>query len=99
MGRSVLPKQTQFRRLGDMLFCNTARGGICPCRQCQRQCKIFASGVNFSIVTNFFVFFFSLKLLELGEIDGVKFLALKSGCVNFWTNSMSAGTMGKRKWS
>ena len=24
------------------------RGGICPCRQCRRQCKIFASGVNFS---------------------------------------------------
>ena len=46
----------------------TSRGGICPCRHCQRQCKIFASGVNFSIFTH-------LKRLKLGEIDGVKFLA------------------------
>ena len=50
------------------------RGGICQCRQCRWQCKIFASGVNFSIFTHFFVFL-SLKLLKLGEIDGVKFLA------------------------
>ena len=64
------------------------RGEICPCRHCQRQCKIFASGVNFSIFTHFLCFF-PLKLLKLGEIDGVKFLAWKSGGVNFWTNSMS----------
>ena len=64
------------------------RGGICPCRQCQRQCKIFASGVNFPIFTHFLCFFL-LKLLRLGEIDGVKFLAWKSGGVKFWTNSMS----------
>ena len=50
------------------------RGGICPSRQCRRQCKIFASGVNFSIFTHF-LYFFLLKLLKLGEIDGVKFLA------------------------
>ena len=50
------------------------RGGICPSRQCQRQCKIFASSVNFSIFTHFLCFFL-LKLLKLGEIDGVKFLA------------------------
>ena len=50
------------------------RGGIFPCRQCRRQCKIFASGVNFSIFTHFLCFFL-LKLLKLGEIDGVKFLA------------------------
>ena len=56
----------------------TARGGICQCRHCRRQYKIFASGVNFSIFTHFLCFF-SLKLLKLGEIDGVKFL----------TNSMS----------
>ena len=49
-------------------------GGICQCRQCRRQCKIFASGVNFSIFTHFLCFFL-LKLLKLGEIDGVKFLA------------------------
>ncbi len=66
-----------------------SRGGICPCRHCRRQCKIFASGVNFSIFTHFLCFFL-LKLLKLGEIDGVKFLAWKSGGVKFWTNSMSA---------
>ena len=50
------------------------RGGICPSRQSWRGCKIFASGVNFSIFTHFLCFFL-LKLLKLGEIDGVKFLA------------------------
>ena len=54
-----------------------ARGGICQCRHCRRQCKIFASGVNFSIFTHFLCFFL-LKLLKLGEIGGVKFLAWKS---------------------
>ena len=38
------------------------------------QCKIFASGVNFSIFTHFLCFFL-LILLKLGEIDGVRFLA------------------------
>ena len=32
------------------------RGEICHCRHCQRQCKIFASGVNFSIFTHFLYF-------------------------------------------
>jgi len=50
------------------------RGGICPSRQSRRECKIFASGVNFSIFTHFLCFFL-LKLLKLGEIGGVKFLA------------------------
>ena len=50
------------------------RVGIYQCRQCRPQCKIFVSGVNFSIFTHLFVFL-SLKLLKLGEIDGVKFLA------------------------
>ena len=36
--------------------------------------KFFASGVNFSIFTHFLCFFL-LKLLKLGEIDGVKFLS------------------------
>ena len=53
-----------------------------------RSVKFVASGVNFSIFTNCLCFFL-LKLLKLGEIDGVKFLTLKSGGVNFWTNSMS----------
>ena len=51
--------------------------------------KFLASGVNFSIFTHFLCFFL-LKLLKLGEIDGVKFLAWKSGRVKFWTNFMSA---------
>ena len=74
----------------DQLLCilSTSRGEICHCRHCRRQCQIFASGVNFSIFTHF-LFFFLLKLLKLGEIDGVKFLASKSGNVKFWTNSMS----------
>ena len=54
------------------------RGGICHCRHCRGQCRIFASSVNFSIFTHFLCFF-PLTLLKLGEIDGVKFL----------TNSMS----------
>ena len=36
--------------------------------------KFVASGVNFSIFT-LFLCFFLLKLLKLGEIDGVRFLA------------------------
>ena len=35
--------------------------------------KFVASDVNFSTFTNFLCFFL-LKLLELGEIDGVKYL-------------------------
>ena len=38
--------------------------------------SFFASGINFSIFTHFSVFL-SLKLLKLGEIDGVKFLSMK----------------------
>ena len=69
------------------------RGGICQCRHCRRQCKIFVSGANFSIFTHFRVL--SLKLLKLGEIDGVKFLAWKSGSVKFLTNSMSGCVLGQ----
>ena len=39
----------------------------------------------------------SLKLLKLGEIDCVKFLARKSGNVDFWTTSMSGFTLLKTK--
>ena len=53
--------------------------------------KFVASGVNFSIFTHFLCFFL-LKLLKLGKIDGVKFLAWKSDGVKFLTNSMSAPT-------
>ena len=60
----------RFGHEGKLLF----RGGICPCRHCRRQCKVFPSGVNFPIFTNCLCFFL-LKLLKLGEIDGVKFLA------------------------
>ena len=77
-------KILQVTRNLDIFF----RGGICQCRQWRRQCKIFASGVNFSIYTHFLCFFLP-KLLKLGEIYGVKFLAGKSVGVNFLTNSMS----------
>ena len=43
--------------LGIMYHADCTRGGICPCRQCRGQCKIFASGVNFSIFTHFLCFF------------------------------------------
>ena len=33
------------------------RGEICPSCLCRRQCKFFASGVNFSIFTQFFCVF------------------------------------------
>ena len=72
---------------------NVYRGGICPCRHSRRQCKIFASGVNFSIFTHFLCFFW-LKLLKLGEFGGVKFLAWKFGGVKFLTNSMSSWAWG-----
>ena len=62
------------------------RGEICPSRHCRQQCKIFASGVNFSIFIHFFVF---LSLLKLGEINSVKMLALKSNSVKFWSNLIS----------
>ena len=55
--------------------------------------KFVASGVNFSIFTNFLCFFL-LKLLKLGEIGGVKFLTWKSGGVKFWTNFMSVSQYG-----
>ena len=77
---SFLRDLHQIPNLGEKRICpkslaeNHLRGGICPCRQCRWQCKIFASGVNFSIFTHFLCFFL-LKLLKLGEIDGVKFLA------------------------
>ena len=58
------------------------KGEICPSRHCRWQCKIFASGVNFSIFTIFCIL--SLKLLKLAKIGGVKVLARKSGSVRFW---------------
>merc|ERR1712004_729955 len=60
------------------------RGGICQCRQCRRQCKIFASSVNFSLYIHFLCFFL-LKLLKLGEIDDLKFVAGKFIGVIFLT--------------
>ena len=81
-------KKVKYTQMISIYVKMPSRGGICPCRHCRRQFKIFASGVHFSIFTHFLCFF-SLKLLKLGEIDGVKFLAWKSGGVKFWTNSMS----------
>ena len=63
-----------FLSLGDLLLTlleygwvvreSLVRGGICPCRQCRRQCKIFVSGVNFSIFTNLFLCFIT-KTFEI----------------------------------
>ena len=50
------------------------KGEVFPSRHCRRECKIFASGANFSIFTHFLCFYL-IKLLKLGEIDGVKVLA------------------------
>ena len=57
------------------MYC-LCRGGICPCRQYRRQCKIFASGVNFSIFTHFFVFF-PTKTVEIRWNWRCKILSLK----------------------
>ena len=46
-----------------------------------------------------FCVFLSLKLLTLGEIDGVKVLAWKFGSVKFWTNLMSGQVMKHLLWS
>ena len=89
-GLTDWPRQGNDGTFGLIKRCTRSlRGGICHCRQCRRQCKIFASGVNFSTFTHFLCFF-PLKLLKLGDIDGVKFLAWKSGGVIFLTNLMSA---------
>ena len=52
------------------------RGGICPCRHCRRQCKIFASGVNFSNFTHLFVFFLT-KTVEIRWNWRCKIFSLK----------------------
>ena len=75
--------------LGHPVYAYTGlKGEICHCHHCRRQCKILASGVNFSIFTHAFVLL-SPKLLKFGKIKGVKVLAWKSGGVKFWTNLMS----------
>ena len=48
----------------NMVQQDSRRGEICHCRHCRRQCKYFASGVNFSIFTHFFVCFFT-KTVEI----------------------------------
>ena len=60
----------QFRKVNVCKSLCHHRGGTCQCR----QCKIFASGVNFSIFTHFLCFFL-LKPLKLGEIYCVKFFS------------------------
>ena len=56
----------QWVRVPEVEFVNAVSAG--------GSVKFFASGVNFSIFTHCLCFFL-LKLLKLGEIDGVKFLA------------------------
>ena len=45
-----------------------------PAATASGSVKFLSNGVNFSIFTHLFVFL-SLKLLKLGEIDGVEVLA------------------------
>ena len=66
-----------------------SRGGICPCRHCRRQCKIFASGVNFSIFTHFLCFF-PTKTVEIRWNWRCKTFSLKIRRCKFLENSMSA---------
>ena len=68
-----------------LLYCH-GKGEICPCRHCRRQCKIFASGVKFTIFTHFFVFL-SPKLLTFCEMKGAKFLASKFRRCKFFDKS------------
>ena len=62
-----MPKENQYVCFGpEVEFVHPVSAG--------GSVKFFASGVNFSIFTHFLCFFL-LKLLKLGEIDGVKFLS------------------------
>ena len=86
----TLSREELFKGAGSFhIHCKTMkelyRSEICHCR---RQCKIFASGVNFSNFTNFLVFL-SPTLFKYDESKGVKFLAWKSSGVKFLTNLMS----------
>ena len=56
--------------------------------------KYFCQRRKFLHFHSFFVFL-SLKMLKLGEVDGVKFSAWKSGGVKFWTNLMSVSAQSK----
>ena len=53
----------------------------------------FLPAVLMSPFSLIFCVFFLLKLLKIGEIDGAKFLASKSGGVMFLTKSMSVYTV------
>ena len=44
-------------KIWEVFFELPSRGGICHCRHCRRQCKIFVSGVNFSISLIFLCFY------------------------------------------
>ena len=57
-------------------FWGTHRGGFCPCCHCRRQCKIFASCVNFSIFTHFLCFFLT-KTVEIRWNWRCKIFSLK----------------------
>ena len=72
--QAIISSVVDYYEYDEQIIKIFVRGGICPCRQCRRQCKNFPSGVNFSVFTHFLCFFLP-KLLKLGTIDGVKFLA------------------------
>jgi len=48
VGKKVVHGREQAARQGDGQECGQVRDGICHSRHSRRECKIFASGVNFS---------------------------------------------------
>ena len=65
------------------------RGDICHSYHCRRQCKIFASGVNFSKI-HIFSRTSSIQISGSLHFCCVNFLAWKSGSVKFVTNILFA---------
>ena len=61
---NVRPDLPRYGQVVVIFYWCAYRGGNCPSRQCRRQSKIFASGVNFSIFTHFLCFFLS-KTVEI----------------------------------
>ena len=84
---SLIPSFLAFSKV-EFVTAVTAGGSINFCQRCK-----------FLHFTHLFVFFVSLKLLKLGEIDSVNFLAWKSGGVKFLTNSMSVLSIFRSNWT
>ena len=106
---NLCPTFTRKYVLSGEIF-TTGIPDICHSRHCRRQCKSFASGVNYSrknifsresgtqiscsmpklLISNAFMLLYrAWTMLQITHFCGVKFLAWKSGSVNFLTNIMS----------